>query len=226
MAMIGSLIKGGKTAIKLIGTATEVVTAAQALGVILGPEMEKLAESGALDAAKDGAGKAASGALHAVAEIPDAALTPVKKLFFDPIKGTLDANKIQKAVKDTQQALLLHANSKISAADFLKRREADREQGLTDFSGFSLPGCFVIATYAKFDFDKDLTDYLGIYIGKAMSIGNGIEETFSKRGNPDLYADMKYKQNIQIYLFTCREEELDTKYDLLLEALQSDRSYN
>lgn len=80
--------------------------------------------------------------------------------------------------RSNKPVLLLHANSKISAIDFLKRRMVDREQGPGDFSGLSLPVCFVVATYAKFEFAKNLTDCLGVYIGKAVNIGDSIGEAF------------------------------------------------
>lgn len=35
-----------------------------------------------------------------------------------------------------------------------------------------------VATYAKFEFAKNLTDCLGVYIGKAVNIGDSIGEAF------------------------------------------------
>ena len=175
---------------------------------------------------KNGSEQAADGTSPVSSDASDTASTPIKKLFPNSPKDTFDEGMIHRAIKEVQQSLLLHADSQVSAIDSLKRREADKKQEVSDSDTYPSPGCFVVATYAKFDFDKDLTDYLGIYIGKTVNIGDGIEGALSTQGNPDLYADMKYRQNVQIYLFTCREKELDTKYDLLLEALQSDRSYN
>jgi len=87
-------------------------------------------------------------------------------------------------------------------------------------------GCFVIATYGKFDRGGDPTDYRGIFVGKAECVGDGIAQTIAPSGNADVYADIKYKQNVWVYVFTSVPEKLDEKYEALVELLEARDSYN
>ena len=230
---VGGIIKGGKAIVKGIEVAIEVIEAINALGVQLAPEQKTLLvpqlvhqAAGGAAVAVDGMKNAADNGLKAFEKLPKAAMDPIKKAFFDPVKGKFDERKLAKVVRDAQQKLLAHANASLKASDFLKKRKSEEKNSMTDFGEIACPGCYVIATYSKLDFDKDLTDFIGIYIGKNTNMGNGIAQDLSKEGNPDLYADIKYKQNVRIFTYICTADEIDEKFELLQNALISDKSYN
>ena len=89
------------------------------------------------------------------------------------------------------------------------------------------PGCYAVATYPpKLKWDRDLASYTDIYVGQASCVGEGILECCSRQGCADVYADVKYKQNVQIFIFNCDEDELDDVQQELIEALGADESYN
>jgi hypothetical protein len=205
-----------------INTAAAIASAANQLYGELEPSVQKLIDTGILEKAQG----TADGAIKALGDIPSVLINPVKGIVVDPAKQALSEMALKKAIKDTQQGLLEHANSKLKAVDFLQSRMNTKTQELTDFDNLSIPGYFAIATYAKLDLNRDYTDYLGIYLGKSMNLGNGIAKALSREGNPDLYADMKYKQNMTIFMFFSTADTLDEKYQLFSAALKSDRSYN
>ena len=73
---------------------------------------------------------------------------------------------------------------------------------------------------------KDLTDYHGVYVGKDEVVGDGIAWAISRAGCPDIYADIKYKQNVVIYIFSCPADELKYRQNALIEVLGALDSYN
>ena len=41
-----------------------------------------------------------------------------------------------------------------------------------------------------------------------------------------MYADVKYKQNVHVYVYNCLPERMDERYESLLQTFASDESYN
>ena len=87
------------------------------------------------------------------------------------------------------------------------------------------PGCFAIATYGKLDRVTDPTDYRGVFVGRATCVGDGIAAAIVPTGNADVYADIKYRQNVWVYVFSCVEEMLAEKHEALASLLEADESY-
>ena len=54
----------------------------------------------------------------------------------------------------------------------------------------------------------------------------GVEAAISKAGNSDVYADVKFKQNVHVYVYNCMPEQLDERYENLLRTFAGDESYN
>ncbi|MDO5709595.1 MAG: hypothetical protein Q4G41_05705, partial [Coriobacteriales bacterium] len=57
-------------------------------------------------------------------------------------------------------------------------------------------------------------------------VGEGIARTILPTGNSDVYADLKYKQNVWVYVFSCVPDKLDEKYEALVQLLEARESYN
>lgn len=132
-----------------------------------------------------------------------------------------------KAIAKIRQALLESADLRTTIPRLVERLDSTDPAELAESMRIlDAPACFALATYPKFDLDKDLTDYHGVYVGKAEVAGDGIATAISRAGNPDVYADIKYKQNVVIFVFNCPLEELDQHYEALVEALGADNSYN
>lgn len=88
------------------------------------------------------------------------------------------------------------------------------------------PGIFALATYGRLDIDRDLTDYKGVFVDKAEIVGDGIAQAISRAGNPDVYADVKFNQNVVIYVFNYPADELRYRCQALMEVLGAKSSYN
>ena len=94
-------------------------------------------------------------------------------------------------------------------------------EGYLDFAG-----CYAIATYGRAVKKDDYSEYRDIYVSKSNRMGSSIYDDLSGRGNPDVYADVKYKQDVYVLLFPCEESRLDQLEHSLVVALDADASYN
>lgn len=72
----------------------------------------------------------------------------------------------------------------------------------------------------------DYSEYRDIYVGKSLSMGRSVYDDVSGKGDVDVYADVKYKQDVYVLLFPCREDKLDQLKGSLVVALDADASYN
>ncbi len=142
-----------------------------------------------------------------------------------------DVREAKKQLNDARQQVLENATLTFSLSDYAKgvQRE-DRDNRLLDvFDVKQLEGktgAFVIATYKRIDLDKDLFDYTGVYVGMGEDVREEMEFVMSRKGDPDVYADVKYFQNVRFYLFECTAEEMQGCYDGLLQAFTDERLYN
>ena len=151
--------------------------------------------------------------------------------FRDDTKAEFERRKLAqemlKAVHDSKQKILEGANLKLPITKLVKQLSSDNpadrvaSMGILDASG-----CFAIARYGKIEIGKDLAGYSGIYVGKAECVGDGIAKAISPNGNADVYADIKYKQNVYVYVFSCVPDKLDEKFEALVQLLEAGESYN
>lgn len=158
----------------------------------------KVAIGDAANAAQDVLGKLVEAKDHAISEA-------------DRKKA---AKALAKAVRDIRQTVLANATVKIAVTDYLKSKEKAGSFGPIN----SMPGCYVIATYKKYDNDRDLTDYVSVFVGKADNASKGVDLAISRDGDPDVYADVKYKQNVHIFVFNCLPEEIEGQYASLIDT--------
>ena len=50
--------------------------------------------------------------------------------------------------------------------------------------------------------------------------------TPTRLGDPDVYADYKYHQNVMLFVFPCELKDLDERRELLLRSFEGSRLYN
>ena len=151
--------------------------------------------------------------------------------FADDQKTNFEYRKLErqmlKAVHDLRRKVLEGATMKLSVKQLAEELASSAEDNVMAGLGvLDLPGCFAIARYAKFELGKDPTGYTGIYVGKDKCVGEGIARTIEPTGNADVYADLKYKQNVWVYVFTCPAAKIDEKYDALVQLFAAGDSYN
>ena len=216
----------GKDAVKVIEAAGTVVAAANVLLEQAKPLMENVDTKAIADSLKASATTAAKGAGSAVASTTEEAANKAGALLakLGDAKGELAESlaqakgekELKRAIRDARQSVLENATTDITVADLAKAKQKAGGLGIGPIS--TLPGCFVIATYKKLDFDKDLTDYIGLYIGKAEHAAEGVDKAMSREGDPDVYADVKYRQNVRVFVYNCMPEELDSLYESLSQT--------
>lgn len=213
----------GTSAIKIIEAAGAVVTAANLLMEQAKPLVGDVDTKAIVDGIKTGAGSVAKSASDAASGVAEGASSKVSTLFDklgdakDELVESLSQAKsekdLKKDIREARQSVLENATITITISDLAK---AKGKAGGTAVGPINnMPACFVIATYKKLDFDKDLTDYIGLYIGKAESAAEGVDRAISREGDPDVYADVKYRQNVHAYVYNCMPEELDGLFENL-----------
>lgn len=131
-----------------------------------------------------------------------------------------------KAVHDAKRTVLEHANIKVPLTKLVEQLNSEDEAvRIANMGVLDAPGCFAIATYGKLDRVSDPTDYRGVFVGRATCVGDGIAAAIVPSGNADVYADIKYRQNVWVYVFTCVEDMLAEKHEALASLLEADESY-
>ena len=182
------------------------------------------------------AGVASAAADPKVADAANEAGKQVESLFAS-IANWFSTPEEQKKREELRQNILESADKDIYVSDLLKQLEKRRQAEAQPHPAAKLflkdagplnakPGCFVFATYRTLDFDKDLYDYTAIFVGKAENVADGVMAAMSRTGNADVYADVKFRQNVRLYVFYCEAEELDERCETLIDALGARESYN
>ena len=222
--------KGSKDAQAVIDAAALIVTTAAGLMKEAKPILDSIDTDAvaeklriATKAAAENADKAKAAAGEAGDEIRSK-LAGTKDKILESLASAKGEKELKKAIREARQSVLENAMTTITVTDLKKAKEKSEKTGIGPIG--DMPGCFVIATYKKMDFDKDLTDYTGIFVGKALNAEEGVEEAISKAGNPDVYADVKFKQNVHVYVYNCLPEQLDGRYENLMQTFAGDESYN
>lgn len=204
MVNIAAIGKGLKTTAEIVAAVTTVIGSAGALKEAVQPIIDSDEGQVAIDKSKDTVVGLKQKAAAAVGKRGHA--RAAKK----------EAKELAKQLKSARQVILEGASQTTTYKDFAKNRARTDNSPMAIAAGlYNGSGCFAIATYRGIDFDKDLTDYLYVYVGKGEILGQAIESACSRSGDPDLYADTKYKQNVWIYAFPCVGDEIEKKYEAL-----------
>lgn len=207
----------------VLAAAAGVIEGAKQLGVdvdaVGGAVMD--AAGGAANGARvvaDGIGKgfgvAADGVGAAVG-----ALDGAVKAFQD----SREAAEARKKINAARQSIFESASTVMPLHKFVCQQERAVDAA---FNGFDMPGCYLIAKYQKGGHDKNYSDYLGIYVGSSEHMSDGIVSTPTRLGDPDVYADYKYHQNVMLFVFPCELKDLDERRELLLRSFKGSRLYN
>ena len=239
--------KGSKDAEVLIEAASVVVTAASVLMKEAKPVLDEIdtdaiaskvresartaAESAgkATGAMKEAAGGAAGAVSTAFAKLNSTRsgiasnLADVKAGIMEDLSGAKTEKELRRAIKEARQTVLENATTKITVADLQKAIDKAPDAIVGPIN--DMPGCFVIATYRKLDFDNDLTDYTGIFVGESKNAYKGVLAALSRSGDPDVYADVKFKQNVHVYVYNCLAENLEGRYLSLRQTFEDERLY-
>lgn len=172
-------------------------------------------------ALEEGAGRIAGAAMGAGAALGGAAGTAR-----DSVMNAAEARAQERARKLARKTLLDGAGTRFSAEKFLENwsLQAKVPEGHEGYLAY--PGCYVIITCDGAVRKDDYSRYRDLYVGKSENMGAAIYDDFAGRGNPDVYADVKYKQHVYVLLYPCEKGKMDDLEASLITALDADESYN
>lgn len=210
-------------AVDVLAAAAGVIEGAKQLGVdvdaVGGAVMD--AAGGAANGARvvaDGIGKGFGVAADGVGAAVGALDGPVKAF-----QDSREAAEARKKINAARQSIFESASTVMPLHKFVCQQERAVDAA---FNGFDMPGCYLIAKYQKGGHDKNYSDYLGIYVGSSEHMSDGIVSTPTRLGDPDVYADYKYHQNVMLFVFPCELKDLDERRELLLRSFKGSRLYN
>lgn len=210
-------------ATKVLKAAATVIDGAKQLGVDV--DVAAGAVKGAADGAANGARAVADGIGKGFGVAADGvgaavgALGGAVKAFQD----SREAAEARKKINAARQSIFESASTAMPLHKFVCQQEKAADAA---FNGFDMPGCYLIAKYQKGDHDKNYSDYLGIYVGSSEHMSEDIVSTPTRLGDPDVYADYKYHQNVMLFVFPCELKDLDERRELLLRSFEGSRLYN
>ncbi|MGO5451986.1 hypothetical protein ACTQWD_06315 [Collinsella sp. LCP19S3_B6] len=218
-----TVINAMDLAAQVLTKASEVIEKAKKLGV--DPDAVGGAVKGAADGAANGARVVADGIGKGFGVAADGvgaavgALGGAVKAFQD----SREAAEARKKINAARQSIFESASTAMPLHKFVCQQEKAADAA---FNGFDMPGCYLIAKYQKGDHDKNYSDYLGIYVGSSEHMSEDIVSTPTRLGDPDVYADYKYRQNVMLFVFPCELKDLDERRELLLRSFEGSRLYN
>lgn len=218
-----TVINAMDLAAQVLTKASVVIEKAKKLGV--DPDAVGGAVKGAADGAANGARVVADGigkGLGVAADGFDAAvgaLGGAAKAFQD----SREAAEARKKINAARQSIFESASTVMPLHRFVCQQKKAADAA---FNGFDMPGCYLIAKYQKGDHEKNYSDYLGIYVGSSEHMSEDIVSTPTRLGDPDVYADYKYHQNVMLFVFPCELKDLDERRELLLRSFEGSRLYN
>lgn len=210
-------------AAKVLVAAADVIDGTKQLGVDV--DAVGGAVKGAADGAANGVRTVADGIGMGLGVAADGvgaavgALGGAVKAFQD----SREAAEARKKINSARQSIFESASTVMPLHKFVCQQEKAADAA---FNGFDMPGCYLIARYQKGDHDKNYSDYLGIYVGSSEHMSDGIVSTPTRLGDPDVYADYKYHQNVILFVFPCELKDLDERCELLLRSFEGSRLYN
>ena len=132
----------------------------------------------------------------------------------------------KKLLQDLREQYLGSASAAYDATTFESNYAKARADGIS--VPLNSPGYYAIAVYKLKPGKNNLAGYEEIFVGRSENMGDSVHSHLAGTGNPDVYADYKYKRPMQIYAFPDFDEEDDNNETLgqMIVALGAYESYN
>ncbi len=218
----GAVVNVVQKATPIARKAAEVIPA---VAPVVAPAANKAAaafKEKAPDAVNAGVNKAA-GAFKGFAGVIGGA----KDAATEKVRDAAEERAQEKARIAARKALLDGAGIRMSVESFLENWDIQcKLDGEISDSYLPYVGCYAIITCDSPVRKEDYSKFRDIYVGKSNNMGVSIHADIIGLGNPDVYADVKYKQHVYVLLFPCAPENLDQLEHSLIVALDADQSYN
>lgn len=197
---IKAAAKAVRAAAPVVGVAAQ---AAPAVAKAVAPTAKKAghAVAGAAGSAKD---KVAGAAGYAKEKAADAARSS-KVVVADKVASARLKHQERQAQREARQSVLAGAPAFVDASDLLAQAGDGSVFQTTSFLDY--PGCYAAVTYGKLPKSKDLAAYQEVQVCFAPDMGASMHADLTGSGDPDVYANVKYKQHVRFYLYPCSAED-------------------
>lgn len=218
MVNIAAIGKGLKTTAEVIAAVTAVIGVAGDLKESVRPIADSEEGQAVAGKAKDAFGSIKGKAAAAKDSVGGAVRNTASLRAEREVRraAAREEKELAKQLKRARQLVLEGASRKTSFKEFAKERREGAQTPALAAGLYSGPGCFVVATYPGLDFDRDPAGYLYAHVGKGEALGDAIELACSRDGDPDLYADVKYRQNVRVFAYPCMGTAMEEKHAALL----------
>ncbi len=88
------------------------------------------------------------------------------------------------------------------------------------------PGCYAILIYR---FPKILpftAGYSNVYVGQSLDVYHRVHNHLNRKGNGDVYADVRDGKHIELEIYPCRKEKLNELEIRLIRRYDAEAYYN
>lgn len=213
-----------------VNNAKKIIMTAARLIETIGPVLEKYGPT-AVELVKDSVPKVADTAENAVkfvgAKADDMGNTVAEAVAKakNRNKQARDKKEQEKILRKAREDTVKSCAYDLSAKEFKKSFEANKTVGISKGGFMPIPGCFALMLMPDAR-SKDFSKYKKVYVGSGLSIGDDVYEQLTGDGNPDIYADVKYDQPVQVLLYPCDKDQLEEVKAALILNFQAYDSYN
>lgn len=88
------------------------------------------------------------------------------------------------------------------------------------------PGCYVILIYRHPRLLPFALGYEEVYVGQSTNVYSRVHNHINRKGNGDVYADIKEGKSVIIDIYPCKARQLNTIEKKLIRKYHADRYYN
>lgn len=144
----------------------------------------------------------------------------------EKVQQRKDAKYSKKTADEARKRAVESSIPPIPAEEFFKSFEANVTDSDDLKNGYmAIPGCYAILTM-KSARENDLSKYKDVYVGCSNAIGFDVYSQLRGFGNVDVYADYKFEAPMKVLVYPCDEEQIEARFNSLVNDLQSITSYN
>lgn len=144
----------------------------------------------------------------------------------DRIQQHKNAKTSKAKLEEARRQAVSSSIPPIPVENFFKSFEENVVDASDLKSGYmAIPGCYAVLTM-KSARENDLSKYKDVYVGCSHNVGFDVYSQLRGFGNVDVYADFKFNEPMKILVYPCDEDQLESRFDGLVNDLQSFASYN
>ena len=88
------------------------------------------------------------------------------------------------------------------------------------------PGCYVILIYRLPRVLPFTAGYSNVYVGQSLGVYHRVHNHLNRKGNGDVYADVRDGKQIEIEVYPCRKEQLNDLEIRLIKKYDAEDYYN